>query len=337
MKNKSMFAFTLCMCICIAHTIAYAKSNTISLSTGAIHLEKKGHNEYLSIAQVALEENRLSDAIVAYQALLEFDLKKKQKYRTYMSLGSVYLQKLNYSAAIEAYLEAVRLYPKDEDARFLLAQSYEKSELYELAQHQYDAIVRRHKRSFRSYCGLGNLSCSRGNYTSAMEHYRKALTIRSDKNVYRKLAECAHMLGDNKLSVAMLKQAIGKEGLYDDYISLGLLHQNLHMSKDAEKAFSASIQINPKRLEGYIYLSILYIQENRFKEAEQLLIIATEHNKEDALPHFFLSQVYYAIGDIKKSWRELAETKKYSRSEMVRHYIGKFEVYLQKNKKNEKY
>jgi len=154
-----------------------------------------------------LSAGSISKAVNAYRSTInDAKISNKEKYSYYMAIGDIYLTCRQYSPSIEFYQEAVSVMPRLEPARLKLAQVCEQSDLNELAKQAYIDDLRFNKKSFDAEFRLAALYVKQGLYTQAAQHYRSALAIRQNAEVYRGLAHCAEMSGDVSIALVTLSK-----------------------------------------------------------------------------------------------------------------------------------
>lgn len=64
------------------------------------------------------KQNQTAEAKFAYTKAIEIIKTRPQKHKAFHNLGNVFMKEKNYSAAVEAYKEALRNNPSDEETRY---------------------------------------------------------------------------------------------------------------------------------------------------------------------------------------------------------------------------
>lgn len=267
-------------------------------------------------------------ALDACQKALNEKFSRKDRYAIMILRGDIFLDDRRYSQAIESYQEAVALSPWDDTARLALASACEQSELNELAEQEYLTVLKRNRKSYIATFRLASLYLKEGLTTQAMEYYRRALTIKPEAEVYRRISACAEMTGNMDLALVVCRQIDAAQRTYDDYISLGHLYNELNNYNEAEQSFSQAIKLNPEKIEGYLFLGLLYLSHDNLTPAEKLIQIAAEQAPSEAFPHFVLGTIYGREGNVLSARKELAKARELSKTDMLRVYSEKYSRFL---------
>ena len=98
-----------------------------------------------------------------------------------LQLGQKYLSEMNYSEAIAAFTEAIRLDPNDIQAYLGRAQAYEALEKYEEARDDYTAVIEKAGEmpytQAQAYAGRAEINETLDEPVSAELDYSKALSL----------------------------------------------------------------------------------------------------------------------------------------------------------------
>ena len=109
-----------------------------------------------------------------------------------INLGKLYGLKNQYGKAIDYYANAIKIMPKDIDARQSLAAVYLSAGLKENARDTYQALLKIHPQAWDSYYELGKVYISMGNKAEAKTVFEQLL---KQKPNYRAAAEIRKLLG----------------------------------------------------------------------------------------------------------------------------------------------
>lgn len=81
-----------------------------------------------NLGNAIYRQNQIAEARIAYTNAIKKIKSRPQKHKLYHNLGNVYMKEKNYSAAVEAYKEALRNDPTDEESRYNYALAKKKLE-----------------------------------------------------------------------------------------------------------------------------------------------------------------------------------------------------------------
>ena len=96
-----------------SNNIKAEKNYRRALSTGV----KKSTANY-NIANVLQEQDYLDEAIINYFDVISASKSKTNKHKSYHNIGNAFMENKNYKAAVEAYKNALRNNPADDESRY---------------------------------------------------------------------------------------------------------------------------------------------------------------------------------------------------------------------------
>ena len=96
-----------------SNNIKAEKNYRRALSTGV----KKNTANY-NIANVFQEQDYLDEAIINYFDVISASKSKTNKHKSYHNIGNAFMENKNYKAAVEAYKNALRNNPADDESRY---------------------------------------------------------------------------------------------------------------------------------------------------------------------------------------------------------------------------
>ena len=96
-----------------SNNIKAEKNYRRALSTGV----KKNTANY-NIANVLQEQDYLDEAIINYFDVISASKSKTNKHKSYHNIGNAFMKNKNYKAAVEAYKNALRNNPADDESRY---------------------------------------------------------------------------------------------------------------------------------------------------------------------------------------------------------------------------
>lgn len=79
-----------------------------------------------NLGNAIYRQNQMAEAKFAYAKAVEITKSRPQKHKVFHNLGNVFMKEKNYSAAVEAYKNALRNNPSDEETRYNYALAKQK-------------------------------------------------------------------------------------------------------------------------------------------------------------------------------------------------------------------
>ena len=79
-----------------------------------------------NLGNAIYRQNQMAEAKYAYAKAVEITKSRPQKHKVFHNLGNVFMKEKNYSAAVEAYKNALRNNPSDEETRYNFALAKQK-------------------------------------------------------------------------------------------------------------------------------------------------------------------------------------------------------------------
>jgi tetratricopeptide (TPR) repeat protein len=145
----------------------------------------------------------------------------------YFQIGYCYGELDNYSKAIEAYKQAIRIDPDAADTYYNLGNVYFALDNYSKAIEAYKQAIRIDPDYANALYNLGNVYFALDNYSKAIEAYKQAIRIDPDAAI--------------------------------TYVNLGGTYGQLGLYKDAIEAFKQAIHIDPDDAKAHYNLGVTYI------------------------------------------------------------------------------
>jgi len=183
----------------------------------------------------------------------------------YFYIGFCYGELGNYTKAIEAYKQAIRIIPDDAVAHYNLGIAYGKLGLYKDAIEVYKQAIRINPEYVSACNNLGVTYDELGFYKESIEAYKQAIRIIPDDAV-------AHY-------------------------NLGITYDKLGLYKDAIEVYKQAIRINPEYVSAYNNLGVTYGKLGTYSKAIEAFKQAIRIYPDDALAHYGLGFAYLLLGD----------------------------------------
>jgi tetratricopeptide (TPR) repeat protein len=236
----------------------------------AIDRHKNDRDRVLSwhkLGDVCYTLNRYSEAITAYQRVIELD---PQDAVSWNSLGTAQTALEHYEAAIKTLEQALEVDPDYAWPYHHLGVVYEKREAYDMSVSYYQQALERHgddRDAAVSWANLGRVYQVLDRHNEAIEAYQQAINL----NPRNALA----------------------------WDSLGDVYRILERHPEAIEAYQRAIELEPTYAWPYHNLALVYADQDRYQEALPLCQHALEYHanaQDQAISWNNLGKVYHALG-----------------------------------------
>lgn len=139
-KMRNSIAFIMVFC----HCFVFAQNSQKEVVIGNQLFQMRKYNQAETNYRKAVSKNptnslalynkanavyrqyQNNESIAAYQQALEMAQTKEEKHRIFHNMGNAYMNQKNYSAAVEAYKNALRNNPADDETRYNYALAKER-------------------------------------------------------------------------------------------------------------------------------------------------------------------------------------------------------------------
>src|SRR5690554_3289439 len=139
-KIRNSIAFIMVFC----HCLVFAQKSQKEVVIGNQMYQMRKYNQAETNYRKAVSKNptnslalynkanavyrqyQNNESIAAYQQALEMAQTKEEKHRIFHNMGNAYMNQKNYSAAVEAYKNALRNNPADDETRYNYALAKER-------------------------------------------------------------------------------------------------------------------------------------------------------------------------------------------------------------------
>ena len=187
----------------------------------------------------------------------------------YNLIGASYSFKNNHKEAIDYYLKAVDLEPKNEEIFRNLGKSLINEERYDEAIDAFNQSLNLKSNNADCYFNLGLISLSRKEYLKSLSNFNKTIEL--------------------------------KNNFYQAYYNLGIVYNLLGNLTKSEENYNLAIKYNNKYLKAYNNLSTIYIRQKKFKEAVDTLqaCLSVDSNYIQAITN--LGVAYQAMNNFKEA------------------------------------
>jgi tetratricopeptide (TPR) repeat protein len=262
------------------------------------------------------KEGKTDRAIHALQNALRLD---PDFLEAHFGLGVLLARqgRAQYPAAMNEFVEVLRLNPKDTDAHINLSNLLEQEEDYLASAGEMSKAISLTAPRADLYLMLGRKQQKAGEYPEAAESYRKALKLQPDSVEAHYGAGLALRAMRKPVEAAdELKAALAANPQHGDaHYELGrILFADEHFDEAAVHLQHAA-QLEPEKADPYLALGKLYRQQGKDEEAERALKAALLR-KPDLSPALYeLAMLYKQRGDKKQAGVYLQKVRAFHQQE----------------------
>jgi tetratricopeptide (TPR) repeat protein len=197
--------------------------------------------------------------------------------RAWLSLGHV-LESRKPDEAIDAYLHAASLTPKDPEPHLAAGPLLEKANRFADAEEQYKDVLAVDPQSSDALTGLANVYMRGQRFAEAEEVLRKLSLVRpDDPAVHMQLGRILATAGKNDDAIAEL-QIAGKLAPNDASLERDLADLYVLSKKypQAEAQYRSLLAANPNDAESHHGLGVVLLHEKQFPAAQQEFLTAVK-------------------------------------------------------------
>ena len=197
--------------------------------------------------------------------------------RAWLSLGHI-LESSNPEGAIQAYLRAAALTPKDPEPHLSAGLLLEKQNRFADAEQQYRQVLTIDPQSSEALTGLANLYLRGNRLIDAEQVLRQLASLRpQDPTVHLELGRVLAASGNNDQAIQELESA-SKLAPADPSVERQLadLYSASQMYDQAEAKYRSLVAENPRDAEAHHGLGVVLMKEKKFAAAEQELLTAVK-------------------------------------------------------------
>jgi tetratricopeptide (TPR) repeat protein len=211
--------------------------------------------------------------------------------------GAAATQRRDYEAAKRAYLDAIRLDPKNRSAWNNLGRAYYALHEYDEAEQAYKRQIEINPQYLSAYNNLGLVYRVLKREDEAIASFRKQIAVTPrDETAWNNLGGAYHALHEYDEAEQAYKRLIeiNPEDLHA-YNSLGMLYHELKREDEAIALFRKQIAISPRDRSAWNNLGRAYSALHKYDEAEQAYKRQIEINPRDLYAYNNLGLVYRVL------------------------------------------
>ncbi|MES0491417.1 MAG: tetratricopeptide repeat protein [Leptospirales bacterium] len=306
-----------------------AKENLNSLRTKYItyndELVKKMEKTYVTELNILKEKTKdlnINEPIPeeTRKELEEFSdtLEKAKEKKEYSAWdwhfkGISYYKKEQYQKAVDAFSEAIRLDPDDEDNYLNRGASYYNLDKHNKAIKDYNKAIELKPDYAEAYNNRGAVYDDLKKYDKAVKDYNKAIELKPDyANAYNNRGIAYNNLEEYDKAVKDYDKAIELKPDYADaYNNRGNTYKNLKKYDEAIKDYDKAIKLKPDYENAYFNRAYSYSQLKQhdmaiedYKKALELDSKDTTSSQNLAEAYFVTGQPEQALDTVQQGWRD---------------------------------
>ena len=281
---------------------------------------------YCYIGMVLQEQNRLNEALEAYQSALTFQAPPPIHGSAHLHLGIVYKAQGKLQLSKTHLKEALALTPETPEAYIHLGEVYLLQRQLDKAKHAYQQSILLNPNFTESYYGLGRVAEMQNDFISAVDDYRRAIKQNPyDPQSHYRLAiayRCLQKLGAAEKAMAQFERMKNysdnvhrfRETIYKNpntpilYVKLGQLHEKFENFADAQRVYQNAMVLYPSYFPAYHSLGKVLIHQRALEEATIVYKKITEIQPDDVqawlklgVIHINLKQFEQAVEAFKRA------------------------------------
>ncbi len=198
---------------------------------------------YENIAEIEKARGRYKEAL----SYVEKGLKVNKSYLLYY-ISAISKSKLgNNNDAINDYLKALELNPRDIESYINLGSLYNDINEYEKSINISQKGLTFDNTQFRLYNNLGDSFQKLKNFDQAILAYKKSIELNASSSIiYYNLGTCYEETNDKESALKAYQQAVNTDKKYQDaYYKLGEIYFSLEKYKEAKTVFNILLTENP--------------------------------------------------------------------------------------------
>lgn len=319
--------------------------------------------------EMEVKQKRLNEAYNFYlkkeydNALLIYNdmLKQDKTSELCVNIGAIYKIKGDFKKAVNFYVEAIKINPKNSFSYNNLGNLFKELKDYKLAIRAYTDAIKINQKDYNAYNNLGILYETIGDLDKAIIAYKEVVRInpnhakainniavvlykqkkykesskifeialKTDPNyneVYSNMGAALNKSKDYENAIVVLEEAIKRMPNHSGaYTNLGNVYNKLFDYKKAAKLHEKSIELDPKGVNAYSNLGTSYKYLGFTKKAIDSYKKAIELDPNFVNAHFDLSTMYLSLEDFTNGWKEYEW--RFKKEEMIPHIIKHKDIF----------
>lgn len=226
-------------------------------------------------------------------------------------LGVIYMEKGEYSKAIEVNEKSIKLSPQDGEAYYNFAISLSANGRFKDSIESYKKAIIYKPTFIESYNNLGLTLNKLEKYADAKKVLLIGISLSPNFASYNNLGNSHKELGENNEAIECYKKAILMNANYfEGYFNLGIIYSIIGDIKEATINFEKTIKLKPDYAEAYRLLSLLKKYTHEDNQIKELVNLYNNENLDDNKKthlSFALAKVHEDLGDYEKAFNFYSE------------------------------
>lgn len=218
---------------------------------------------------------------------------RKQEY---LKSGNDYYAKAQYREAAIEYLNAIKEDQNFAEARYQLAQSYLKLQLYTGAYQELLRTVDLKPDHLKAQIDLGNLLLASRKFDEAQKRANLVLVLDPNSvDAHILLANSYAALQNTSASLEEMQKAVQLDPeRAQSFLNLGVLQVGARQLAAAEASFRRAVELAPKSANAMLSLGGFYAAQRRWADAEPVFRRAIEVEPKNPATYANLARLYFA-------------------------------------------
>jgi tetratricopeptide (TPR) repeat protein len=187
------------------------------------------------------------------------------------ALGLVMAEHNRLPEAIHYYTEAIRLWPRNSQARYNLGNALRRQGQLQEAIQQYREVLRLQPTSADAHHGLGVALADQGRLAEAIEHYTAALQLTpADPQVHYNLGNALQIQGKLPDAIQQYTAALHFQPTFAEaQHNLAVTLADAGRLAEAIEHYTAALQLRPHYVMAHYHLGLALAKQGRLAEARQ--------------------------------------------------------------------
>ena len=234
-------------------------------------------DQHLERADAYFKEGKLAEASVEYRSALQYD---PRIGRAYFRLGEIADKQEDPMGALQSYIRAAELLPKDIEAQLRAANFLIAARRYEDARTTALKAVQIDPKNVEAMILVGNASAGLSDYERAITELQAAQKLdAADPRIYNNLGWFEAIRGRSEQADIVFRNAVAAAPKSAaSHLALANYLTSTGRRDEAEKSLRTAVAVEPTHVPALRAIGWFLTMSNRAKEAEPFLVAAAQHD-----------------------------------------------------------